>query len=344
MKERDKSVFNLYGKCLRRTLRPSLLLLAISLMASGLTANSSVAAPKVHLGVIGYSGADATLNATAKIVQEQAKALGWDVSYAAAQPAGDIANANLLMQTMLTNGATVLMTMAFDANTLSTGMAAAIAANVPVFAMSAGTLAPGVMWASNVGYIPAMGKLIEKDLRNKEGKVKAEILNLTYLQATPGQGRNKLIQEVAERNPGIRLTNKAVAIPGAVNSGRDSTVAWLARNPPKKGIQLAIYAVFDQPASGAVIALKQAKRKDVKIYSYDATLEGLAMITAGYIFGNVQNGRLAQATQAINAVKANLAGTLTAPILVPAAYFIVTPKNISKYASDFPSAFTSEGI
>ncbi len=186
---------------------------------------------KVVLGIIGFSAADATLNKTAEAVVALAEENGWETDYQAANPAGDAASANSIMQVMLEKGATMIMTLAFDTDTLGAGIAAAQAKDVPVLAMSSGKLSPGVAWASDVGYVPDMGEQIEADFADAE---KVEVLNLTYLLATPGQGRNKLIQEVAENNPKFTLTDKDVPIPGAVQGGRDFTAAWLAANPPDR--------------------------------------------------------------------------------------------------------------
>ncbi len=297
----------------------------------------------VKLGIVGFSAADATLNKTAEEVVKLAEDLGWETDYQAANPAGDSANANQLIQVMINNGATMILTLAFDTDTLATGIAAAQEANVPFLAMSAGKLTPGVVWASNVGYVPEMGEKIRDDFADSE---KVEVLNLTYLLATPGQGRNQLIQEVAAEDPKFHLTDKEVPIPGAVQGGRDFTAAWLAANPPTEGVDLAIYAVFDQPAEGAVAALKQAGRTDVRIYSYDATPAGLALVKEGYIVADIQNGRAAQAQQAIEAAQRVVSGELTLdnPELVPAAYFIVTTENVEQYEKDFPAAFTEEGV
>jgi ribose transport system substrate-binding protein len=298
---------------------------------------------KVVLGIIGFSAADATLNKTAEEVQRQAEALGWETDYQAANPAGDSASANSIMQVMIQKGATMIMTLAFDTDTLATGIAAAQAADIPVLAMSAGKLSDGVVWASNVGYVPEMGEKIKDDFADSE---KVEVLNLTYLLATPGQGRNQLIQDVADEESKFTLTDKEVPIPGAVQGGRDFTAAWLSAHPPTDGVDLAIYAVFDQPAEGAVAALKQAGRTDVRIYSYDATPAGLALVKEGYIVADIQNGRAAQATQAIEAAQRVVSGELTIekPELVPAAYFIVTTENVEQYEKDFPAAFTEEGV
>lgn len=330
------------------------LVLGLSLVAacsSGETADpapstsesASASAKPVKLGIVGYSAADATLNKTAQQVEAKAKALGWETDYQAANPAGDPANANSLIQVMVRSGATMIMTLAFDPDTLASGIATAQAEKIPVLAMSAGKLAPGVAWASNVGYIPDMGEKIKTDFADAS---KVEVLNLTYLLATPGQGRNKLIKEVAESDPKFTLTDKEVPIPGAVQGGRDFTAAWLSAHPKTEGTELAIYAVFDQPAEGAVAALNQANRKDVRIYSYDATPAGLALVKDGYIVADVQNGREAQAQQAIEAAQKVANGELTVDKgeLVPAAFFIVTNENVEQYEKEFPAAFTEEGV
>lgn len=337
-----------------RTIRKRSRLLSIAALVLGASLLAACSAPadtgggdpaeeKVVLGIIGFSAADATLNKTAEELQRQAEELGWETDYQAANPAGDSASANSIMQVMLSKGATMIMTLAFDTDTLATGIAAATAAEVPVLAMSAGKLSDGVVWASNVGYVPDMGDKIKDDFADAE---KVEVLNLTYLLATPGQGRNQLIQDVASEDPKFTLTDKEVPIPGAVQGGRDFTAAWLSAHPPTEGVELAIYAVFDQPAEGAVAALKQADRTDVRIYSYDATPAGLALVKEGYIVADIQNGRAAQATQAIEAAQRVLSGELTIdkPELVPAAFFIVTDENVEQYEKDFPAAFTEEGV
>lgn len=296
-----------------------------------------------NIGIIGYSAADATLNKTAEALVGLAEDEGWQTDYQAANPAGDPASANSIMQVMIQKGVNIIVTIAFDTATLGAGMAAAEEAGIPVLAMSEADLGPGVIWANNVGYVPEMGDQIKADFADCE---KVEILNMQYLLATPGQGRNQLMKDVAEDEPKFNLVDKEVPIPGAVQGGRDFTVAWLAANPETAGVCLGIYAVFDQPAEGAVAALKQAGRTDVKIYSYDATPAGLALVKEGYIVANVQNGRQAQAEQVIEALGRVVSGDLTMdnPEFVPAAFFIVTTENVEQYEKDFPAAFTEEGV
>ena len=63
---------------------------------------STGAKEPVKLRIVGFSAADATLNKTAQAVVELAKELGWQTDYQAANPAGDAASANSLMNVMLT--------------------------------------------------------------------------------------------------------------------------------------------------------------------------------------------------------------------------------------------------
>lgn len=343
------STFTHRGK-LRRWLSAIALTASAALLAACATAapaeddGASGEEQTVRVGIVGFSAADATANKTAELMVEQAEALGWETEYQAANPAGDSSSANSLMQVMLQKGATLLITMNFDPDTLGAGLAAAREAGVPVMGMSSGKLGDGMAWASNVGYIPEYGELIRSDLDPDAERI--EVLNLQFLLATPGQGRDQLMQEIAADDPRINLTDREVPIPGAVQGGRDFTTAWLAANPPTPGVQLIIYAVFDQPAEGAVAALRQAGRDDVLIYSYDATPVGLELVKEGFIRGNIQNGRQAQADQVIAAAQQVVSGEITVddPVLVPVAFFIVTTDNVEQYEIDFPAAFTEEGV
>jgi len=297
---------------------------------------------QVYLGIVGYSDAVAQSNEVLQTIVELGEAEGWKVEFQNANPAGDAASANSIMQVMLTKGANILVTANFDPDQLATGISAAKEAGVPVLAASAGKLADGVSWASDVGYVPAMGDAIKADYADYD---EVQVLNLTYLLATPGQGRNRLIQDVAADDPKFKLTDNEVPIPGAVQGGRDSTAAWLAAHPPKEGVGLVIYAVFDQPAEGAVAALKQAGRTDVGIYSYDATPQGLALVKEGYILGNIWNGGDGQSKQIFTAVKDVLAGKYTAenPQLDPVAFELITPDNVADFEKEHPESFVVAG-
>jgi len=319
--------------------------LSVLAIAATATLLAACAAPadsgdedQVYVGIVGYSDAVAQSNEVLQTIVELGEAEGWKVEFQNANPAGDAASANSIMQVMLQKGANVLVTANFDPDTLATGIAAAQEAGVPVLAASAGKLAEGVAWASDVGYVPAMGEKIIEDFAEFD---EVQVLNLTYLLATPGQGRNRLIQDVAAEEPKFQLTDNEVPIPGAVQGGRDSTAAWLAAHPPQDGVGLVIYAVFDQPAEGAVAALKQAGRTDVAIYSYDATPQGLALVKEGYIWGNIWNGGDGQSKQIFEAIQAVLAGEYTAenPQLDPVAFELITPQNVAEFEERNPDSF-----
>jgi ribose transport system substrate-binding protein len=296
----------------------------------------------VKVGIIGFSNADVTLNETAKQMREIAKRNGWETDYQVPTPAGSLPATNSIMKVMVRKGATMLITIAFDPTKLGAGIAAAKAKHVPVIAMSAGVLADGVIWANDVGRNKAMGEKVVQDFGGP-GKAAAEILNLTFHGATPGVGRDEIIQNAAKANPGLKLVNKEVVIPGAVQSGRDYTTAWLASHPKKAGTNYGIYAVFDDPARGAIAALKQAKRDDVKVYSYDATPVGLSLVKAGWIDADVQNGRSEQAIQVMDAAKQVAAGEITAPTMVEAPSLLITKDNVAQFEKDHPEAFKGAG-
>jgi ribose transport system substrate-binding protein len=320
--------------------------IGIGVAVAALAACSTPAAPSdddpkaQRIGIVGFSDAVAQSNDILGAIGTGAEAEGWTYDFQNANPAGDAASANQLMQVMIQKGATVLVVAYFDPDQLATGIAAAKAANVPVLAMTAGKLSDGVAWASDIGYVPAMGDLIKE---NYKDSTKVEILNLTYLPATPGQGRNRLLQDVAKEDSKFVLTDKDVPIPGAVQGGRDFTTAWLATHPETPGVDLMIYAAFDQPAEGAVAALKQAGRTDVKIYSYDSSPAGLALMKEGYIVADIWNGPEQQSAQVLQAVKDVLSGKYTAetPQLDPVAFTLVTTETLADFEAEHPEAFIS---
>ena len=180
------------------------------------------------------------------------------------------------MKVMALKGATAIVTIAFDPRKLGAGLAAARKANIPVLAHAGETVVPGVVWATSLGYVAKMGERVEADFGGA-GKAKGEILNLTFHGATPGIARDRLIQDVAKRNPGLNLTSKEVKIPGAVLSAGTSPPRGSPRTRPF-GVKLGVYAIYDDPARGAVAALKRAGRRDVRVYSYDATPAGVALV------------------------------------------------------------------
>lgn len=291
------------------------------------------------IGVVGFSDAVAQSNQVLDAVGKMAATAGWTyLGLKNANPAGDASSANQLMQAFITRGATVLVIGNFDCDQLATGIAAAQAAKVAVLCANNGKNTKGVAWSSDVGYVPDLGDMIKKDYAKS---TKVEVLNMTYLPATPGQGRNRMMQDVAKSDSKFVLTDKDVPIPGAVQGGRDFTAAWLSAHPPTPGVDLMIHSVFDQPTEGAVAALRQAGRTDVRIYSYDATPAGLALIKEGYVVGDIWNGGDAGSSQIWQAVQDVVAGKYTAekPGLDPVAFFIVTPDNIAQFQKDHPDAF-----
>lgn len=320
--------------------------LGIGVAVAALAACSAPAAPSgddtkaQRIGIVGFSDAVAQSNDILQAVGTAAEGEGWTYDFQNANPAGDAASANQLMQVMIQKGATVLVVAYFDPDQLATGIAAAKAAGVPVLAMTAGKLSDGVSWASDIGYVPEVGEFINETYKDS---AKVEVLNLTYLPATPGQGRNRLLQDVAKADSKFVLTDKDVPIPGAVQGGRDFTTAWLATHPETPGVDLMIYAAFDQPAEGAVAALKQANRTDVKIFSYDSSPAGLALMKEGYIVSDIWNGPEQQSQQVLQAIKDVLAGKYTAekPQLDPVAYTLVTSDTLADFEAAHPEAFVA---
>ena len=71
-----------------------------------------------------------------------------------------------------------------------------------------------------------------------------------------------------------------LAIPGQVEDGTAFTSAWLASHPAGSG-DLAVWGAWDEPGMGAIAALKQSGRDDVKVYSINGSPAALQAVKDG---------------------------------------------------------------
>ena len=78
------------------------------------------------------------------------------------------------------------------------------------------------------------------------------------------------------------MTKNEVRIPGYFEDGAQYANAWLASHPAGDG-NLAIWGCWDDPAIGAIGALRQQGRDDVKVYGVNGNAQAIE---------NIQNGHM----------------------------------------------------
>lgn len=227
-----------------------------------------------RLGIIAIVATDALNAAMIAGATAAAEEAGWTVNVTDAQGSLDQANAAMVTYST-TQPMDAIVVSAFASSSIGAGLAASKAAGIPVVTWG-GELVDGIVAASSalpVGYDSINNML---DDFGTEGKV----LALTYHTGILCLYRGVAFDEVISKEPGITVTHNEVAIPGQVDDGNAFTAAWLAANPEGSG-PLAIWGAWDEPAMGALAAIAQAGRTDVKVYSINGAPNALQAVKDG---------------------------------------------------------------
>jgi ribose transport system substrate-binding protein len=229
---------------------------------------------KLAVGIVTFSTSDIDTNGMVDSMTNDAKARGWTVTNLNAQ--GDPLQANTAIKQLVTKKVDAIIVTVFDSNSLASGIAAASDAGIPVLSAGGG-MAPGVALAASTGAAQPMVDLMLKDLHNA-----GTGLDLTYHPGIPCRERADAFDEAIKANPTIKATSHEIDIQSSAASSQAATSAWLGANAKATG-PFAIFNCYDDNAMGAIAALKQNDRKDVKVYSYNATAPALQAIRNGWM-------------------------------------------------------------
>ncbi len=159
------------------------------------------------------------------------------------------------------------------------GLRAAAEAGVPV-ATWGGGLADTVAFTTGSGGIMAV-PIVEQMVKDMNGK--GSVLALTYHTGQVARDRELAMDEILEDYPGIKVTKNEVRIPGYLQDGAEYASAWLAAHPEGGDEALAIWGSWDDPALGALAALKQQGRNDVLVYGQNGNIEAVNAVKDGWM-------------------------------------------------------------
>lgn len=242
------------------------------------------------LGLVQFSGDDVYSNSALNGAAEHAEAQGWETITVDAR--GSVDEANSAMENLVTRGVDALVVSVFPSSALSSGVAAAAAAGVPV-ANWGGGLADGVPFAADTALGDEIAQRVVADMSGQ-----GELLVLGYRPGLPCQRREAALDAAIEGTD-IEVTKQQITIPGAATSAEEATLGWVASRPPSD-TPLAVWACYDDPATGAVSALRQTGRDDVLSYGLNGTAPAIDLVKQGeltatlWIDGPAQGKELAQ--------------------------------------------------
>jgi len=226
------------------------------------------------LGIVALVATDALNAAVIEGATATAEEAGWKVVVTDTQGSPDKANAAMTTFST-TQKVDAILVSAFASSSIGAGMASATSAGIPVVSWG-GELVDGIIATSSA---LAVGEDSVEALLDDFGD-EGDILALTYHTGVLCLYRGMAFDEAMAENSGITVTANEVAIPGQVEDGTAFTAAWLASHPEGQG-DYAIWGAWDEPGMGAVAALKQAGRTDVKVYSINGAPNALQAVKDG---------------------------------------------------------------
>jgi ribose transport system substrate-binding protein len=307
---------------------------AISLAACSGPAPSSSGSSgaKKTLGIVALVATDALNAAVINGATDAANKAGWDVKVIDTQ--GSVDKANAAMTTFsTTQKVDGIAVMAFLSTSLGSGLASAKAANIPVVSWG-GTIVPGIVATTSALKV---GEDSVNGLLSTFGK-KGNVLALTYHTGVLCLYRGVAFDAAMKKNPSITVTSSEVAIPGQVNDGTKYTAGWLASHPAGS-TPLAVWGSWDEPAMGAIAAIKQSGRTDVKVYSINGGPQALQAVKDGTLEQVVWQDGFTEGKDLMNAVADFLkAGSAWKAKTFNVPGVVVDKNTIDQFLADHPDA------
>ncbi|SHJ44346.1 ribose transport system substrate-binding protein [Aureimonas altamirensis DSM 21988] len=284
------------------------------------------------LGIVSISATEANNVRYIAGATAAAEKAGWEVSVIDA--AGSADQANSAIQNFAGRGATAIIDMVFPYSSIGAGLAAARDADIPVVTWGGG-LGSSVA-ATNGSGAPIAQPVIEKMIADLGGE--GNLLALTYRTGEVCRNREVLLDEMLADHPGITVTKNEVRIPGYFEDGAQYANAWLASNPPGDG-KLAIWGCWDDPAIGAIGALRQQGRDDVEVYGVNGNAQAIENIRNGHMTATAwedsftEGQRMVELLQEIKA-----AGSAWQPKAVEVPAVLVTQETVEAFVAEHPEA------
>ena len=301
---------------------------ALSLVA----AVPAFAADQPLVGIVSISATEANNARYIAGAEAAAKQIGWQVSVVDA--AGNADQANAAIQNFAQRGAAAIVDMVFPYTSIGAGLAAAKAAKIPVVTWGGG-LGSSVA-ATNGSGGPMTVPVDDLMIKNMDGK--GALLELTYHTGEVCRNREIVLDNALKAYPDIKVTKNEVRIPGYFEDGAQYATAWLASHPAGKE-NLAIWGCWDDPAIGAIGALRSQGRTDVKVYGVNGNAQALEDIKKGFMTATAWQDSFTEGSNMIKLLPEIVkAGPNWTPKAVEVPAVLVASANIDKFLADNPAA------
>ena len=120
--------------------------------------------------------------------------------------------------------------------------------------------------------------------------------------------------------------------------GAQYATAWLATHPAGSG-PLAIWGCWDDPSIGAISALRQAGRDDVKVYGINGNAQALENIQKGFMTATAWQDSFTEGYNMLGIIEdAMKAGAGWQPKAVEVPAVVVTKDTVEAFLKEHPDA------
>ena len=300
--------------------------------AFALLAGAAHAADKPLLGIVSIAATEANNVRYIAGATAEANEDGWTVSVVDASGSADQANAAI--QNFAQRGAGAIVDMVFPWSSIGAGLDAAKTAKTPVVTWGGGL--GGSVAATNGSGAPIASPVIDQMVKDLGGK--GDLLVLAYRTGEVCRNREVLLDQVLAKSPDIKVTKNEVRIPGYFEDGAQYANAWLASHPAGGG-NLAIWGCWDDPAIGAIGALRQQGRDDVKVYGVNGNAQAIENIKNGHMTATAWEDSYTEGSQMVKALKAiKAAGDGWTPKAAEVPATLITKANVEQFIKEHPDA------
>lgn len=232
--------------------------------------------------------------------QEEAKKLGIDLQVSDAQ--NDSATQQNQAQNAQSQGAKAVIINPVDSDAAGPAVAPLISSNIPVISVDRSVTGEEVS-----AHIASDNVAGGAQAATQLAKAMGEKGDVIILEGTPGaastRDRGKGFKDEIQKHSGIKVVAEQTANFDRANA-LDVTTNLMQSNPNVTGI----YAENDEMALGAIQALGSKAGKDVKIFGFDGTADGIKAVTDETLAGTIAQQPKELGKRAVQAAADLIAG------------------------------------
>lgn len=286
------------------------------------------------LGIVSLTATDAKNAQVIKGATDAAEAAGWKVEVVDAQGSADQANAAI--RNFVSKGAGAIFDLVVPTTSLGAGLDAAKQANIPVATWAGGLGTAVVMTTGDGGPFAEPVTNAMLDAMGDSG----DVLALTYHTGQACRDREGIFDSLLADHTGIKVTKNEVNIPGFLQDGAKYATAWLAAHPAGSG-NLAVWGCWEDPTLGAISAIQQQGRTDIKTYGINGSSTAIKAVQDGTLTATVYEDGIAEGAKMFEVTQqAIAAGSSWEPKAVDVPGILVTKDTVTDFIAQHPEAMS----